>query len=238
MYDQILQRYIVYNEKLTENTTQVVVRETKDFQEGEILRGVAKQYKKKTGELLFIKCNSSLGWNDSCEFVYDEQYLPATSKTRWRQRHATQRKSLTGLEGFSESTSRLSGSSTTFNFSETQAEIGDLKVTYYDPKNSGSFGVVQSLSIVADRPAKEWLSGQETYTLHRPVRHNFQLRRIIVSGIDDQWQADLIHLTKLKKFNNGHTFVLIVIDVFSKFAWAEPLRRKQAKASSKPLQKL
>jgi len=92
--------------------------------------------------------------------------------------------------------------------------MGDLKVTYYDSKNPGSFGGVQSLSKVADQPAKEWLSGQEAYTLHRPVRRNFQRRRIIVSGINEQWQVDLIDLTKLKKFNNGHTFVLIVIDVF------------------------
>ena len=58
------------------------------------------------------------------------------------------------------------------------------------------------------------MSGQETYTLHPPVRRNFLRRRIIVIGIDDQGQADLIDLTKLKKFNNGHTFVLVVIDVF------------------------
>jgi len=43
----------------------------------------------------------------------------------------------------------------------------------------------------------------------------FQRRRIAVSGIDYQWQANLIDMTKLKKFNNGHMFVLIVIDVFS-----------------------
>jgi len=77
--------------------------------------------------------------------------------------------------------------------------MGGLKVTYYDSRNPGRFGGVQSLSKVADQPAEEWLSGQETYTLHPPVRRNFQRRRIIVSGIDDQWQADLIDLTKLKK---------------------------------------
>jgi len=116
--------------------------------------------------------------------------------------------------------------------------MGDLKVTYYDPKNPGSFGGVQSLSKVADQPVKEWLSGQETYTLHRPVRRNFQRRRIIVSGIDDQWQADLIDFTKLKKFNNGHTFVLIVMDVFSKFAWAEPLKNKTRKSVLKAFAKI
>jgi len=82
------------------------------------------------------------------------------------------------------------------------------------------------------------LSGQETYTLHRPVRRNFQRRRIIVSGIDDQWEADLIDLSKLKKFNNGHTFMLIVIDVFSKFAWAEPLKNQTNKSVLKAFAKI
>jgi len=116
--------------------------------------------------------------------------------------------------------------------------MGDRKVTYYDPKNPGSFGGVQSLSKVADQPAREWLSGQETCTLHRPVRRNFQRRRIIFSGIDDQWQADLIDLTKLTKFNNGNTFVLIVIDVFSNFAWAEPLKNKPSKSVRKAFAKI
>jgi len=46
LYDQILQRYIVYKEKLTEMPAQVVVSEKKDFPESEILGGVTKQYKK------------------------------------------------------------------------------------------------------------------------------------------------------------------------------------------------
>jgi len=89
--------------------------------------------------------------------------------------------------------------------------------------------------------------------LHRPVRRNFQRRRIIVSGIDDQWQADLIDLTKLKKFNNGHTFccknftLKILLsktkfyfqkDVFSKFVWAEPLKNKTSKSVLKAFAKI
>jgi len=80
LYDQILQRYMVYKEKLTEKPAQVVVRENEDFPESEILRGVTKQYKKKTEELLdFIKGNSLLGWNDSGEFVYDDRAVPSSN---------------------------------------------------------------------------------------------------------------------------------------------------------------
>jgi len=49
------------------------------------------------------------------------------------------------LKRVSESASKFSGSSTAYDFSEKQAEIGDLNVAYYDQENPGSFGGVPSL---------------------------------------------------------------------------------------------
>ena len=39
---------------------------------------------------------------------------------------------------------------------------------------------------------KNWLQSKDTYTLHKPVRFNLPRNRVIVAGIDDQWQADLV----------------------------------------------
>ena len=75
-------------------------------------------------------------------------------------------------------------------------------------------------------------------TLHRLVRRNFQRRRTVVSGVDDQWQADLIDLPNPKMFNNGHTFMLIVVEKFSNFAWAEPLKNKTGKSILKAFAKI
>jgi len=52
------------------------------------------------------------------------------------------------------------------------------------------------------------------HPLHRLVRHNFQRRHTVVSGVYDQWQGDLIDLPNPKMFNNGHTFMLIVVEEF------------------------
>jgi len=41
---------------------------------------------------------------------------------------------------------------------------------------------------------------------------NFQRRRTVDSGVDDQWQADLIDLPYPKMLNDGHTFMLIVVE--------------------------
>ena len=71
-----------------------------------------------------------------------------------------------------------------------------------------------------------WLQSKDTYTLHKPVRYNFPRNRVIVTGIDDQWQADLVDISSLARFNKGYKFLLTCIDVFSKFAWVVPLKNK------------
>ena len=49
---------------------------------------------------------------------------------------------------------------------------------------------------------------------------------MVVDGIDKQWQADLVDLSSISKYNNEYHFLLTCIDVFSKYAWAVPIKRK------------
>ncbi len=72
----------------------------------------------------------------------------------------------------------------------------------------------------------DWLATQDTYTLHKPVCYNFGRRKVIVGGIDHQWQADLADLSSIKKHNQGYCFLLTCIDIFSKYAWVVPLFKK------------
>ena len=100
---------------------------------------------------------------------------------------------------------------------------------YYDPKHVGSYGGVTALRrVVPDQDVGRWLSEQDTYTLHKPVRHRFKRRCVVVGGPNQQWQADLVDVSRLKRDNNGTTFRLTVIDVFSKRAWCIPLKNKSA----------
>ena len=40
------------------------------------------------------------------------------------------------------------------------------------------------------------------------------------------WGADLADTQLISKFNKGFSFLLCVIDIFSKYAWAVPLKDK------------
>ena len=60
------------------------------------------------------------------------------------------------------------------------------------------------------------------------MRRRFKCRCVVVGGPNQQWQADLVDMSRLKKVNDGTTFILTVIDVFSKLAWCVPLKNKSA----------
>ena len=51
-----------------------------------------------------------------------------------------------------------------------------------------------------------------------------------MAGIDAQWQADLDDMQGIARPNVGMRYLLTVIDVFSKFAWAIPVYSRNAKA--------
>jgi hypothetical protein len=108
---------------------------------------------------------------------------------------------------------------------------------YTDPSLSGSYSGLESFYralkkrglSVKKKELKEWLLSQKTYTLHRNKVNKFQRNRVIVSGLDDTWQADLVDMQKLSKQNNGYKYLLTCIDVFSKYAWIVPLENKFGK---------
>ena len=107
--------------------------------------------------------------------------------------------------------------------------MNDLKTIYYNPKHSAGFASAAKLAEASNTPlsqVKKWLKAQPTYTLHKQARKKYPTRSYIVHDIDEQWQADLADVTLLAKRNRGHKFILTVIDVFSRYAWARPLKTK------------
>ena len=63
------------------------------------------------------------------------------------------------------------------------------------------------------------------YTLHKPVRKSFPRRRVLVHGIDEQCQIDLVDLSRV---NDDYKFILTCIDMLLKYAWVMPMKDKSA----------
>ena len=74
--------------------------------------------------------------------------------------------------------------------------------------------------------------------LHKPIKRKFTQRRVIVNHIDEIWAADLIEMQQFSKWNKGYKYLLMVIDVFSKYGWIVLLKNKQGDAIRESFQSI
>lgn len=112
-----------------------------------------------------------------------------------------------------------------------------LSSIYYDPKKAGSFSGPRALykavradgkRILSMKKIKDWLKSQDVYTLHRRVVRKFKRNKVYVEKMDEQWDLDLMDMTDYANENDGVRYVLMAIDVFSRYGWMVPLKSKKA----------
>ena len=63
----------------------------------------------------------------------------------------------------------------------------------------------------------------------KPPKKNYITNKINIYHIDDTWSIDLLDLNDYgPKNNRGYRYCLIVIDNFSKYGWAIPIKNKNS----------
>ena len=77
----------------------------------------------------------------------------------------------------------------------------------------------------------DW-SQQLAEELNKPITRNFRKRRVISYGIDKIWAGNLVEIQKYSKWNKGIKYLLMVIDVFSKYGWIVALKDKKTESVS------
>ncbi len=95
-----------------------------------------------------------------------------------------------------------------------------MKKAYYTPSNPGSLGgkkrlkdaVLKDSGVrLSDKEVSEWLAGEDAYTLHKTAPIKYKRNRVVVYGIDTQFQADLVDMSAYAKDNDGHKYLLTCI---------------------------
>ena len=103
-----------------------------------------------------------------------------------------------------------------------------MESTYYNVVAPASYGGLSKFKPkgYTKKEVREWLQSQDTHTLHNPTRRRFPRRRMVVYGIDHQWQADLVDLAKLSSYNKGFKYLLTCIDVLSRYIMGRSIERQ------------
>lgn len=104
-----------------------------------------------------------------------------------------------------------------------------LRGIYYNTKHTAAYGSVSNLvkaSGLSKAAVERWLRTQPTYTLHKARRKRFPMTRYYVRKPNLQFQADLVDYSKFAMHNQGYKYMLMIMDLFTRQAWAFPLRTK------------
>ncbi|XP_011684314.1 PREDICTED: uncharacterized protein LOC105447805 [Wasmannia auropunctata] len=107
--------------------------------------------------------------------------------------------------------------------------VNDSKIEYihWDDPNE----LVDHLRLLeASRQAGHNAHNNETLSIIEELREAAG-----VCGYDDLWQADVVEMRPYMRFNRGYHYILTVIDVLSKHAWAIPLKVKSGSDVTKAI---
>ena len=118
-------------------------------------------------------------------------------------------------------------------------KLNVLRSIYYDVLHPASYGSKANLfkwALVSNKnitleDVDDFLSRQDTYTLHKPRRVRFRRRKTIARHINHIWTVDLVHMIGFSALNDGYKYLLAVVDMFSRQAYVEPMKTKTAKAT-------
>ena len=120
-----------------------------------------------------------------------------------------------------------------------------LNRLYYDVNSPANFASAQTLYYHARqrdpsikfKTVTNFLEAQHVYAIHKQTVKKFPRNKVTAIGLDSHWQADLCDMRSLKK-SNKIGYILTVVDVLSKYGFAEPVARKSSKLVAEAFAKI
>lgn len=124
------------------------------------------------------------------------------------------------------------------------AEMGELSNEdhYFSIARPGSYAGVdkyyRAQTGASRRGVRSWLSGEESYSLHHPVRYVFPRNQVVVSTIDSQWDVDLAVMTSYPDQKSEYSYFLLAVDILSHYVWTRALKTKKSLEVTKAMQSI
>ena len=109
-----------------------------------------------------------------------------------------------------------------------------LQRLYETVSSPHSFGGIQALlraarkenPSISRQDVVDFLQKIDAYTLHKITRKKFLRRKILSPKPGIIASCDLADMSSISKHNNGYKYILVFIDIFSRFAQAVAIKRK------------
>lgn len=106
-----------------------------------------------------------------------------------------------------------------------QLDPKDLRERFDKRLVKGIIGMKRKLGWGIDSPKTITWTSALADELHKPVRRNFPQQRVFAKG-PGIWAADLVEMIPYARQNKGFKYILTIMDIFTKYGRAVPLKTK------------
>lgn len=121
-----------------------------------------------------------------------------------------------------------------------------LKRNYYDISKPGSFSSVGKQKISTNLKVKkhvkdkfkDWLNKQKTHLRFQTPKKAQVYSRIVSPRPNYMWDADLCNMYPFREYNQGHTYILVCLDIFSRKMVTEALKTKTGKEVAQSFERI
>ena len=123
----------------------------------------------------------------------------------------------------------------------TESEFRTLKGIYTSLTNPANYGSPANLKKASGLPMKKirlFLESSKVYTKFRGSRQKFPRLKVRSLGIKHIWSLDVAFMETFSKENNGVQFLLIAVDVLSRFLRIQPMTSRTANCALEPFKKM
>ena len=115
-----------------------------------------------------------------------------------------------------------------------------LNKLYHDPSSGGGYTSPSKLLKEVQRQGRykklglrriqQYLNNQTDYSLYKPARDKFPTPPVRVARLNQQFDMDILDVSRQQSDNDGVRYILTAIDILSKFAFMIPLTSKDGKS--------
>ena len=106
------------------------------------------------------------------------------------------------------------------------------------PAAYGSAKNPQKASQLSKAKVNAFLHQKDSHTKYRQSIRKFPRLKVIAYDINEIWSLDVAYVDKLAKYNNGVKYLLVAVDVLSRYLRVVPMRSKSAPDAAKAFKKM
>ena len=105
--------------------------------------------------------------------------------------------------------------------------VKEIDNTPYKERPWGAFAIKQIIYTKQKLGAGNFTMDNLSQELNKGIINKFERKKVIINHINEIHSCDLVDMAKYSRINKGYKYIFTNVDIFSKIAYAYPIKSKK-----------